>query len=431
MRVWNCHEQEQGMMGTGQVLIFLVHKNPAANEGWLSMKRQGAYGKIYRQWQMVSTLLLISIFAGAAVVCAADAKLTPKVTAGVGYDDNILFTRDEKVDSSILSVRPGIELDYQTLLSRVLLSADWDVLTYFDESGLNRVDQYYSLSGDHRLTQRWTAAADFRFARDTSLNTYLQETGRAIDRVERDYLEAGGEVAYDLTLLSKIAATYRFRTVSYEDAVFTDYDRHTVGLLYERNLKNERDTLSIGPSYYSRTAGGNDVDSYFLDLGWARNWSTVTSSAVTIGARYTKINRADGTEHDKVGPRAGLNITSRGLVSTTVFRYFHELRTTERGQEVNVDNLFLDYRRSITERSGAGFSGRLAFSYKLFDQQANVNDTRFYWLEPRLFYQLTRNMDVSLRYRYQNHIEYFDPGSRTRERNIIWFQISYAMPFAV
>jgi hypothetical protein len=397
----------------------------------VSMMRHGQGDKVFRQWCMVSMLLLASICTGAGVAEAADAKLTPRVTVGVGYDDNILFTREDKVDSSILSVRPGFALDYQTLLSRLLLSADWDILTYFDASGLNRVDQYYNLSGDHRLTQRWTAAADFKFFRDTSLNTYLQETGRAIDRVERDYLEAGGEVAYDLTLLSKIAATYQFRTVGYEEAVFTDYDRHTVGLLYERRLKNERDTISIGPSYYRRTATGNDVDSYFLDLGWARHWSTVTSSAVTLGARYTKVSRADGTEFDKVGPRAGLNITSRGLVSTTVFRYFHELRTTERGQEVNVDNLFLDYRRSITERFGAGFSGRLAFSYKLFDQQANVNDTRLYWLEPRLFYQLTRNMDLSLRYRYQNHIEYFDPGSRTREQNIIWLQISYALPFSI
>jgi hypothetical protein len=396
------------------------------------MERAGKIGEAFQQSCIYLILLLIVTFSGSGAATAADVKLTPGVALGVAYDDNILFTRGDKIDSSILSVRPSIELDYRTLLSRLWLRGDWDSRTYFDESGLNRVDQYYTLSGDHRPAQRWMTAAQFKFFRDTTLNTYLQETGRAIDRVQRDYFEAGGEVTYDLTMVSKVAATYLFRKTDYETAAFTSYDRHNVGLNYEHSLKNERDTVSIGPSYYRRSAdNGGDLDAYILDFGWARHWSALTRSALTIGLQYSKVNLADGSELDKVGPRAGLNITSRGLVSTTLFRYFHEPRTTVDGQEISVDNFYLDYRRLMTERLGAGFSGRLVFSYKLFDQQADVNDTRFYWLEPRLFYRLTQNLELSLRYRYQNHIEYLNQDDQTRERNIIWLQLNYAMPFAV
>ena len=83
---------------------------------------------------------------------------------------------------------------------------------------------------------------------------------------------------------------------------------------------------------------------------------------------------------------------------------------------------------SITERFGAGINGRLVFSYKLFNQQADVNDERYYWLEPRLFYQLTEHLDLSLRYRYQNNVEYTDEGDITKDRNIIWLQLSYGLP---
>jgi hypothetical protein len=380
----------------------------------------------------LATLIAALFFWGAPIAEAANMTLTPRLAVGGSYDDNILLSTDDKVSSPIVTVSPSVELGYQTMLSNLGLKANWDFLSYLDESDLNRTNQYYRLSGDRRLTERWSTSGNVNFYRDTALNTYLQETGRVIGRIQRDYFEAGASVAHDFTQLSNISVGYRYRTASYDDARFNDYDNHNASLYYGHRLKNERDTLSIGPTYYHRTTDSNDVDSYTFDFGWARDWTSITRSSATIGVRHLNVKqKRDGSEYDTVGAKASVNITSLGLASRITFRYFHDLRTTEDGDDVNVDNFYLEYRRSITERFGTGINGRLVFSYKLFSEQSGLNDERYYWIEPNLFYRLTRDIEVSLRYRYQNHVEYFNMGSQTRERNIVWLQLSYAFPITL
>ncbi len=362
---------------------------------------------------------------------AADVKLTPKLAVGGAYDDNIFFSVNDKQSSPIFTVSPGLEVDYQTLVSNFLLKADLDILNYQEESDLNRTNQYYRLIGDHRIKERWTTDVDFKYYSDTTLNTYIQETGRVTDRLGREFLEAGVGVDYDLSLVSSIAAGYRFQHAEYEGDRYSDFSRHDGRLDYRHNLKNQVDTLSIGPSYYYRTNDSNEINSFALNFGWVRKWSDITRSAASIGVRYAEIERENGTEDDKWGARGALNITRQGLASKTTFRYSHALRTTVDGDDVNVDNFYLTYRRLITERFGAKFEGRLVFSYALFDQDTQINDERYYWLEPLLFYQITEDLDLSLRYRYQNNLESRDNGDRTKERNIVWLQLKYAvtMPF--
>lgn len=389
--------------------------------------------KAFLFWVLFTPVFVV-FFGVLPAARAANVKLTPELSVRGSYDDNILLTADDKVSSPIVTVTPGVELDYQMLLSNLRLKADWHFLSYIDESDLNRTNQYYRLSGDHRLTERWTTSANVNFYRDTTLNTYLQETGRVIDRVERDYFEVGAGVEHAITQVSNISVGYRYQTASYDSGGYTDYDNHNASLYYGHRLKNERDTFSIGPAYYRRTNDRNDVDSYSLDFGWNRNWTSITKSSAIIGVRHTNVKqKGDGSEYDAVGAKGSLQITSLGLASRTTFRYFHDLRTSEDGDDVNVDNFYLEYRRSITERFGAGINGRLVFSYRLSSRQSNRNDNRYYWIEPNLFYRLTRDMDLSLRYRYQNHVEFFDNegNHQTRGRNIVWLQLSYAFPITL
>jgi hypothetical protein len=170
------------------------------------------------------------------------------------------------------------------------------------------------------------------------------------------------------------------------------------------------------------------VDNFAFNLGWKRDWSDITDSDASIGARYAKVTRDDGTEDDSWGVKAHFDLTLEGVANTTWIRYFHDLRTTADGDDINVDNFWITYRRRITERFSMGIDGRLAFSYKLFDRQADINDSRYYWVEPNLSYRLTRYLGISLKYRYQNNVEFADAGDITRDRNIVWLQLSSWYP---
>jgi len=380
---------------------------------------------------MVSLFVLSSLLFHSAPGFAAEWKVIPKIGVTGGYDDNVFYSREDKVDSTIIDVEPGLEIDFQSLLSSIQLTADWEILSYLDESDLNRTNQYYDLSGDHRLGQRWDTRAGFRYYNDTTLNTYLEETGRVVERVERDYLFATGGISYDVSTVSSIDTDYNYSQARYKDDIFTDYDRHRVTLRYRHQLKTQRDEILLGPSYYRRTNDLNDVDSVSLDLGWNRDWSDITRTSASIGARYTTVEDNEGNDEDRWGARARLTFTRQGLASKTTFQYYHDLDTLVDGTDVNVDNFFLRYDYLLTERLGLGINGRLVFTYDLFNNQDNVEDNRYFRVGPFMFYSLTEEFKVYLRYSYQNSSKDLVDSEQSRERNRFWIEFRYELPMVM
>ena len=136
----------------------------------------------------------------------------------------------------------------------------------------------------------------------------------------------------------------------------------------------------------------------------------------------------DGNDENDWGARAKFDLTHRGIQSKIIFRYYHDLATTANGTDVNVDNFFLGYDYSLTQRFGAGINGRLVFSYDLFDSADDVDDQRYYALEPFLYYQLTENLNLYLRYSYQNSSNDPIDNENSVARNRAWIEVRYELP---
>ncbi len=378
-------------------------------------------------------LILGAFFCCLTIADAADWMVVPKVGVTGGYDDNILFQKENKIDSSFIKVKPGARLKYKTLLSDLTMNADWNILSYLDESDFDRVDHDYWADGDYQFTQRWDANVELRYRKDSTLNSYLEDTGRVIERLDRDYYYALGGLSYNITRTSWIGAEYSYEKSQYEDDEYPDYDRHRVKLRYDHRLKSEVDTVSIGPSYYYRTNDLNDTDYYSLDVGWDREWSNITNSFASIGVRYADIRYVDDDDEDRSewGVRARVELNHKGLATFTNFEYYHDVDTTADGTDVNVDNFYLRYGFNITERLGLGIKGRLVFSYNLFtseDGDDEVDDSRYYDVEPFMEYQILERLSMSLSYKYQNSSEDPIDSENVRGRNQVWLQFYYELP---
>lgn len=382
----------------------------------------------YLLWYGLPILLMVISLLLSNYAAAAEVKVTPKITVGGSYDDNVLFSSTNKISSPIVNVRPRLDVDYKTLLSTYALEADVNVLRYLDESDLDRTNQYYKLSGDNQIKERWNTSFDLSYRQDTTLNTYLQETGQAVQRSQRDYFQGSGEVSYRLSEINGISLGYRYQNASYEQKSFSDYYSHSGGIYFNHHLKDQVDTISFGPGYYYRKSDVDEVDAISINTRWKRDWSPITHSDARLGVRYTKVKPFDGPDGDTWGGVARLDITFQGLASTTLFRYFHDLGTTVNGDDVNVDNFYLRYRRSITERLSAGIDGRLVFNYKLLNQQSGINDSRYYRISPVISYRLTQYLGISLSYRYQNSVTYLDTGNETIESNAVSIQLHSSWP---
>lgn len=373
-----------------------------------------------------------------AKVSAADWKLVPKIGLSGGYDDNVLFRKDEKISSSLINLEPGIELGYETLVSSIQLTAEFEILRYFEENDLDQEDQYYRLAGRHQIGPRWDARYGFRYSKDSTLKSYLEEVGRIIDRIDREYYYTMGGVKYNLSTISSIDTQYRFERAVYDDDRYSDYDRHRINLRYEHRLKSQQDTISIGPSFYYRTNDFNDTEYISLDLGWERDWSKITNTFASIGGRYANVddndNNGDGEDESRNewGVRARFNLRRQGLASMFTLRYYHDVDTTAAGTDVNVDNFRLWYDYRLTERFNMGFYGRLVLSYDLFgssdEEDVDSGDSRYFEIRPFVSYRLTEQLNVSLNYGYQNSSEDLVDSEDTRERNRVWLQLYYESP---
>ncbi len=362
---------------------------------------------------------------------AAEQWIIPKIGLYGGYDDNLLYTPEDdpnKLDSYLIDVEPGLEYRYESPLTELNVTANWDFLHYLDEDDLDRVDHDYWLVGNHDLGQRWNTRADIRYIKDTTLNTYLEETGRVIDRLDRDYFDAKGGLTYAISTVSYIDTEYQYNRSTYEDDLYPVTSSHWVHLYYQHHLKTQRDVLSLGPAYYYRKNDLNDADSYSFDLGWERRWSDITKSLAAIGARYTHVEEKNGDKDGTWGARGHLSLTHQGLVSTLQLLYSHDLSTTADGENINVDNLYLNYNYLITKLFGAGIDGRIVISYDPFDREDKVDNSRYFEIQPFVFYRLTENFSMYLRYRYQHSSEDVFDSEDVRKRNSIWVEFKYEMP---
>ena len=380
-------------------------------------------------------LIAVIVLCLPAPIIAADWKLVPKIGVYGGYDDNILFKEQEKLSSTVVNVEPGLEVEYESLLSSIHLSADLEVLRYLEEEDFDRENQYYRLTANHRFGQRWDSRAGFNYYNDNILRTYLEDTGRVeeISQIDREYFYAMGGMAYNISTISSIDTQYRFEKSIYDSSRYTDYNRHRVDLRYKSHLKNQQDAISIGPSFYHRTNNVNDTDYISLDLGWERDWSPITNSLATIGGRYAMVeNQQSDDDLDKWGVRASLRIRHKGPASSLEFMYYHDVDTTAAGTDINVDNFKLRYNYRLTERFSMGLYSRFVLSYDLLgtssDEENYVEDSRYLEIRPFLGYRLTEKLDVSINYAYQNSSEDIVDSENTRERNRFWIEFAYEIP---
>ena len=398
-----------------------------------------SFESVKQGFNLFLAILLIALFFGLNTPYAAELWFTPKVGVSGGYDDNILFNKEEKVNSSFINVEPSAKLKYKSLLSTLTMNADWDFLNYLDESDFNRVNHDYSIKAAHQITQRWDANIELRYRKDSTLNSYLEDTGRVINLLDRDYYYALGGISYDISATSWVNAEYSYTKAQYEDDEYPDYDRHTVDLRYDHRLNSQIDVISIGPSYYYRTNELNDTDYFSLDIGWKRRWSDITKSFVSIGARYADIQYVDEEEEynedrSDWGVRARVDLNHEGITSSTIFKYYHDVDTTADGIDVNVDNLYLQYRFLVTERFRMGIQGRLIFSYNLFSSENRdnsddeIDNSRYYDLQPFLEYQIFKELGMSLNYRYQNSSEDPIDSENVSGKNRVWIEFFYSLP---
>ena len=383
-----------------------------------------------KMFQLMLMACWIQLFLSASVVISAETKLLTSVDLRQVYNDNITYRRSDKIDDFISIVSPSLELSYSTEIFSLSALADWRGSLYWDNSDLNRVNQLYGLNGTYRLTERWSFTARGRYRKDSVQDSQLDETGSVrLGLSDRERLNAGAGLDYNLSERSTIGSDYNFQKTTYERSGDVDTDLHSIRFYYRRRLQNEKDVITIFPRF--RWGDTDDYDAYSssLNFRWAHPFSETLDTSITVGVRHTRVDYDDERDDtDNWGGLADMWLRKRGELTNGRLGFRNDLRTRTNGDIINVSRLYTDLDHRLSRRFGIGLEGSVYFSQLIEDSPEDDDDRWYYVVSPSAFYRLTEDHILRLRYDYNYEKSLDRDNNDTRERHRVWLQLTFNFP---
>ena len=359
---------------------------------------------------------------------AKDVTITPSIALKTVYDDNLDFEPSDEKDAFGANVIPHLTLDYASELLQFVLIGEVDVLKYFSETDFDRTNQLYGINGNYRMSPRWMFKGGFQFTRDENIDSQLQETGQAFERSRVKTYDSGAGLHYQLTELSDIGFTTDYRRRDFSSRFDNDFQRYTFSLPYTKRFANQRDTVSLVPSYSILDSDNSeDAKDYRYEIQWEHQINETLTSTINGGVRYTDIDQSDGSSDAKWGYIGTLGLRKQTETFFGLIEASRDIRVNSDADVVEVNRLLLSVDKRLKERYGFKFFGAVYYS----DTESNPttsDKTTYFELAPSLYYLLTEDHRLVLEYNYQNQREFDKPGNPVSQRNRVWLGLVLQFP---
>lgn len=373
-------------------------------------------------------LIMLVLISFCKPLWAKDVTITPAIEFRTVYDDNLNFDRNDERDSFGANAIPSLRLDYNSELLQFFLIGQVDVIKYFTETDFDRTNQLYGMDGKYQMSPRWKFTGDFEYRKDETTDSVLEETGQIIERRRVQTYDSRAGLFFDLTELSDIGLGVDYRKRDYSSDQDTDFDRYTFSLPYTKQFANQRDIVSLVPAYsIFDSEDEEDATDYRFEIRWYRQINETLTSTVNAGGRYTEIDQEDGSSDSNWGYIGQLGLLKKTETFSGEIRASRDIRANSNAEIVEVNRLILSADKLLLERLGFRFYGS---GYYTDTDSNNAEDRKsvYFSLNPSLYYFLTENHYLELKYQYQNKKELDLPGNPVTQRNRAYLGIVLEFP---
>jgi len=373
-----------------------------------------------------SLIIVVLLLSWARAVYSAEITITPSIGIGGEYDDNIGFSRTNKLNDYAGTLSPALAFDYTTARLHMGGQALFDIVRYADYSEYDRENQNHELNLGYRLSERLNVNADISYIKDTTLDTTLEETGIIEEWSDRENLHAGGGLSYEINEVSNIGLDYFFRKTDYELADYTDSDRHGLFVSYNYAFNNRLDTLTLIPSYQKIDTDEDKIDIYSCSLGLAHTFNPTLQANVSAGVRYLDIEDPSGQSETDWGWTSSINLHKSWQTTSATIGYSRDLSYSAEGETIEVDRFSLSVDHRVTHEFGLRLSGSLYFTKSAGNiEEENI---RYYSISPSAYYNITPHHSLEIGYSYANEYDKTLPDNREVDKNIVWFAVNFSFP---
>lgn len=362
----------------------------------------------------------------AGTAYSADVTVTPSISLRGEYDDNIDFTRTNRLDDYAGTVSPGLSFDYITNRLTMQGRTLFGIVRYADYNEYDRENQNHGVSLGYRASERLTVNTDLSYTKDTTLDTALEETGLVERRSDRETIRAGGGLSYAINEVSNAGINYHFTDSDYELTSYTDSDTHELSLFYDYSFNNRLDILTLSSSYRKIDSDEDKTDSYSTSLGLAHTFDPTLRVNVSAGVRYLDIEDPSGRSETDWGWTSNVSLEKSWQRTSATLGYSRDLRYSAEGETVEVDLFSLSADHRITPDFGLHLSG----SYYITKSAGDIEteNSRYYSISPVAYYNITAHHSVEVGYNYSREANRLPHDNSDIDRNLAWLALNFNFP---
>ena len=227
---------------------------------------------------------------------AGEVMFVPGIVLSAEYDDNVDFRSDsdDAEDDFAGSARPNARVEYNTERLNLIGRAEIDFKKYLNQTDFDRTNQLYQIETEYQAHSRWTLSGNYEFSRDETTDSQFEDTGRVFDRRREKRHDATAGVRFAVTELTDIGSFVSYRRSDFSSREDADYDFYTIEFPYSKKFQNQIDTIRIAPAYARYNSDDNEeANDYRLTFGWVRLISETLTFDITVGPRYTTVERRE------------------------------------------------------------------------------------------------------------------------------------------
>jgi len=378
---------------------------------------------------------------------AAEWKIAPTLRFRAGYNDNLRMGTDNEISSAEATFSPSAVFSVATPASNVSGTVGFDFRRFEADSNLDDNNSRFEISSFHNL-ERSRLGLDLGFIKDTTLDSQLEATGLAFDRIRRQSITASPNWTYTFNERTRVNANYSYSDVEYlnpSDVRFVNYTLNS-GQASLTRVMNEQITASIT---LSGTRSNNDNDrkstNANLQIGASYRFSETLSATLFAGARRTETNSSQTSLIPILSgnTRIGFvpltqDITNRSSGATLNASLTKTLLRGEIGLSASRDisNDFNGEPIEVTRLSTTSlyrFSEILSARLKLefYDSKSNDNiitglNRNYYQIEPKFTWAVKKFWSLSGSYRYRKQT--FTDIKEDATQNAAYLTLTYRWP---
>lgn len=347
---------------------------------------------------------------------AAQQQWVPSLSVKAEFDDNVEFAAAEPDADLSLWASPGLALRRTAERSWLEGGASLDVVRYRERTDLNRVDQLYQISGGSAWTERFQVQGNASYRQGSTLESQLDETGRVSRRSPLYQFRGGAGGSYGLSARTRLGLDYGYFASAYAAGGSVDFTSHDLGLLWQVDLKNERDQVSVRPAYRRFDSAGIDADDVSLTAGWRHPLTETWVLDLTGGGRYTRFDDRGARDH-QWGWILDLASTWKGETTTAEVGFLADLTYGSDGVPVERERVRGAVRRQLTER----WWGRLGVDLaRTRDLGSSGSYRRYGSVAPEVGFRVGPSHTLAVGYRYAYDGDPDRSGDSVATRNRVW-----------